>query len=116
MNITDTLPEMELSCFVKIMRDHFDVRDEAVEGKPYSVRFIGKPYNAFVPDCPSVQVTTHHRGMTRGPLISPHHVKAVLAKFELKEADFMAAWAVVKNQLEEARQRVERQERKPAVH
>ena len=85
----DVIPEMELEALVKLMRAFFQIATDRVEGRPYSVRFIESPYNPFVEDCRSIQVSAHNRG-TR---MSPHNIKAVLAKFEIKEPDFLEALA-----------------------
>jgi len=84
-----TIPELELSLFVRVMWEHCGVTSEPVEGRPYSVRFVGKPYNTFVPDCPSKQVFAHQKGKTLPLMLSPHVIKAVLAKFDIEEEDFL---------------------------
>ena len=83
----DLIPEVELEVLIHVMRTSFDIVTEVVEGKPYAVRFVGSPYNTFVEDCRHIQIFTHHRGRS----VSPHNVKAVLAKFEIEEADFLEA-------------------------
>jgi hypothetical protein len=85
---TDTIPEMTLEVLSGVMKQHFDVLSEPVAGKPYAIRLIGSPYNAFVPDCRSIQVMTHNRG-TSPALVSPHNIKRILAKFDIPEDDFL---------------------------
>jgi hypothetical protein len=91
MNVNEPLGEVELSVVAKVLKQNFGVWNEPVENRPYSVRFIGSPYNTFVPDCPSIQVMAHHRGESRGMVLSPHNIRAVLAKFDIEEADFLTA-------------------------
>jgi len=69
------------------MRASFGIVSEEVDGKPWAVRFVGSPYNTFVEDCRHIQMFTHNRGRS----VSPHNVKAVLAKFNIEEADFLEA-------------------------
>ncbi len=83
----DLVPEMEIEVLVHVMRTSFDIVTEVVEGKEYAVRFVGSPYNTFVEDCRNIQIFTHHRGRS----VSPHNIKAVLAKFEIDEKSFMEA-------------------------
>jgi hypothetical protein len=83
----DSIPEIELEVLIRIMRTSFSIVTEQVVGKPYSVRFVGSPYNTFVEDCRAIQIFTHNRGRT----VSPHNTKAVLAKFEIEEALFIEA-------------------------
>ncbi len=83
----DLIPEMELEVLVHVMRTSFDIVTEAVDGKPYAVRFVGSPYNPFVEDCRHIQIFTHNRGRS----VSPHNIKAVLAKFDIGEKAFMEA-------------------------
>jgi hypothetical protein len=83
----DPIPEIELEVLTRILRTSFSIVSEPVDGKPYAVRFIGSPYNTFCEDCRHIQIFTHHRGQS----VSPHNVKAVLAKFEIEEKEFMEA-------------------------
>lgn len=83
----DLIPEMEIEVLVHVMRASFDIVTEVVDGKPYAVRFVGSPYNTFVEDCRSIQIFTHNRGRS----VSPHNIKAVLAKFDIGEKTFMEA-------------------------
>jgi len=78
---------MNLEVLMHIMRASFDIVTEVVDGKPYAIRFVGSPYNTFVEDCRSIQVFTHNRGRS----VSPHNIKAVLAKFDISEKTFMEA-------------------------
>lgn len=83
----DLIPEMELEVLIHIMRTSFDIVTEIVDGKPYAVRFVGSPYNTFVEDCRHIQIFTHNKGRS----VSPHNIKAVLAKFNIGEKTFMEA-------------------------
>jgi hypothetical protein len=93
---TDSIPEMLLEDFARIMREHFSILNEPVVGKPYAIRLIGSPYNSFVPGCRSIQVTSHHRGISPA-FLSPHHIKRVLIKFEVPEQDFIGALSNTRN-------------------
>lgn len=75
---------MELEALIRVMRA-FGVQSEPVVGRSYAVRFMGSPYNPFVEDCRSIQVTAHNKGR----LVSPLVIKSVLEKFEIKEPDFI---------------------------
>jgi hypothetical protein len=73
---------------VRIMRDCFEVYADALSNDPpYSVRFIARPYNSFVPGCRSLKIMAHNRG-TR---VSPLAIKHLLKKFEINESEFLAA-------------------------
>jgi hypothetical protein len=58
---------------------------------PYAIRLTGSPYNPFLPDCKSLKVMAHNRGMK----LSPYVVKQVLEKFGIPEIEFLAAWSTV---------------------
>jgi len=79
---------MDLREFVKLMRESFDLASEWIDSKPYYVRLIGPPFNSFVEGCRSIGVMAHDRG-TR---VSPYNIKQVLAKFDIKEHDFLEAY------------------------
>jgi len=83
----DSIPELELEVLIRILRTSFSIVSERVDGKAYAVRFVGSPYNTFCEDCRHIQIFTHNRGQT----VSPHNTRAVLAKFEIEEKDFMDA-------------------------
>src|SRR5437870_9051541 len=90
----DPIPEMELSDLVLIFREHFGILSEPVEAsietKPYWVRLIGSPYNAFVEECRSIRVMAHNRGR----LVAPIVIKQVLEKFAITEAEFRGAYNI----------------------
>ena len=83
----DPIPEIELEVLIRILRTSFSIVSEPVDEKPYAVRFIDSPYNTFCEECRHIQIFTHNRGQS----VSPHNVKAVLAKFEIDEKEFMDA-------------------------
>ena len=84
----EPLPEMELDTFCRVIRI-FGIVTDVTEREPYWVRLMGRPYNAFVPGCPSVRIMAHNRGRL---LVSPRHVRHALAKFGIDERDFYAAY------------------------
>jgi len=79
---------MRLDKFVQLMREEFAIFAEPVVGKPYAVRFVGSPYNTFLPDCPSLIVFAHNRGTTVSPLV----IAQVLKKSGSNETDFRSAY------------------------
>jgi hypothetical protein len=83
----DAIPEMEFEDLRNLMRTYFDIATEAAD-RPYCSRFIGPPYNSFHPDCRSLVVTAHNRGTK----VSPHNIKALMAKFEISEDQFQQAF------------------------
>lgn len=85
--LLESIPEIDLEVLMRVLRTSFSIVSEPVDKKPYAVRFIGSPYNPFVEDCRNIQIFTHNRGRS----VSPHNVKAVLAKFEIEEKDFLDA-------------------------
>lgn len=95
MQQRDLVPEMDLEALIKLMRAFFQIITERVDDKPYAVRFIGSPFNTFVEDCRSIQVFTHNCGLK----MSPHNIKAVLAKFEITEAAFLESLSAFENQM-----------------
>jgi hypothetical protein len=106
----ESIPEMDLAEFAWAMEKHFDVLCESVAWEPhavftcsllnpwlhdrldhgesnYAVRFIGSRLGSSVSKCAAIQVLAHNRG-TR---LSPLSIKAVLAEFNVLEADFLQA-------------------------
>ena len=83
--------EMLLHDFTKVMKEYFGILNEVVPRRIYAIRLIGSPYNAFVSECRSIQVMAHHRGKAQPAHISPHHIRAVLNKFNIQEKDFLDA-------------------------
>lgn len=81
------IEEMALADLVRLLKDRFEIHTDITDAKPYSVRFVGKPYNSFHPDCPSLRVMTHNRGN----FLSPFHIRHVLDKFGIDESEFRAA-------------------------
>jgi hypothetical protein len=80
---------MELEALIRLMRTHFDISIERIEGEPeYKVRFIAPPYDSFVPGCKSIKIEAHNRGT----LVSPLNIKTILAKFEITEDRFRDAY------------------------
>lgn len=79
---------MELDTFCRVIRT-FGIVTDVAEREPYWVRLMGKPYNSFVPGCPSVKVMAHHRGKL---LVSPRHITHALTKFGIDVRDFNAAY------------------------
>jgi hypothetical protein len=71
------------------MREHFSIYTEEVEDKRHAKRFVGSPYNTFVPDCRSIVIYTHNRIPER---VSPHSVLAVLAKFQIAREEYRSAY------------------------
>jgi hypothetical protein len=70
------------------MRDCFEVYVDALSNDPpYSVRFVARPYNSFVPGCRSLKIMAHNRGTK----VSPLAIKQILKKFEVNESEFLAA-------------------------
>ena len=82
------IPEMDIGEFARLMKEEFSILHEPVKGRPYWFRFTGSPYNPFVDECRSLSVMGHNRG-TR---LSPHHIKHILAKFGIEEAQFKDAY------------------------
>jgi hypothetical protein len=71
---------------VHLMRDFFNIYSESTT-RPASVRFVGSPYNTFLPGCPTMQITAHHRGSK----VSPHCIEALLNKFGIGRDAFLSA-------------------------
>jgi len=78
---------MELATFVRLMREEFAIYAEPWK-QPYGVRFVGSPYNTFLPDCRSLVIFAHNRGT----MISPISIQRVLDKFGKTSDEFRAAY------------------------
>lgn len=95
MQQRDSIPEMDITALIKMMRACFQIVTEPVDGKPYAIRFMGSPYNPFCEETRSIQVFGHNRGSK----MSPHNIKAVLAKFEITEATFLESLAAFESDI-----------------
>jgi hypothetical protein len=84
----DAIPEMDVEECRQLFKEHLEIFSEYVEGSSYLYKFIGKPYNCFVQDCPSRIIPTHHRGTKFSPLC----LKCLLDKFEISEQEFKDAY------------------------
>src|SRR5216117_4000001 len=84
----DRIPEMGLAEVRQLMRNHFAVRTEPLEEKPYWFRFVGAPYNTFLPDCRSLRIMAHNRGTA----VSPLCIKRLIEHFEIPEDEFREAY------------------------
>jgi hypothetical protein len=94
---SDAIPEMELSDFVRLCKEHLAILSEPGD-PPYWVRFIGSPYNPFVDGCASIRVMAHHKGTRVSPLV----IKAVLEKFEITDERFREAYNLFFSQVPRA--------------
>lgn len=93
----DLIPEMELKALVHLMRQHFAIYEEHIPGKKgFWVRFIGPPYDSFVPGCKSIQIPTHGRN---GEIVSPLCIRQIMAKFEITEARFKEAYNLMQEEI-----------------
>lgn len=80
---------MEMADLRRLLRGYFDIHVEVVAGEPdYKVRFIGPPYDSFVPGCKSIKVTAHQQGNMMCPL----HITRVFGFFDITEAQFREAF------------------------
>jgi hypothetical protein len=87
---SDNIPEMDADDCRKLLREHFGVHSEYVEGSTYLYRFIGGSLNEFVPDCPARTIPAHAKGTRFSPLC----IKCLLDKFEIGEDLFRSAYNV----------------------
>jgi hypothetical protein len=88
---------MELQTLKRLMRSYFDIFAEPIVGEPeYKVRFIGPPYDSFVPDCKSTKVMAHDKGT----MVCGLHIKQILTKFDISEDRFREAYNALAKELE----------------
>jgi hypothetical protein len=86
----DNIPEMEVEQCRELFKIYFQVLSSYVEGSSYLYRFVGEPYNEFVPDNPARTVGANNRGTHF--TFSPHTVICLLDKFEKTEQQFREAY------------------------
>lgn len=77
--LDDSVAEVVVEDFSRVLRSHFGIVNEPVTGKPYAVRYTGQPFIHTNQDCKSIQVFAHAKGTRLSPLC----VSSVLSKFDI---------------------------------
>jgi hypothetical protein len=88
------LPEVEVSAFLKVMKERFSIFNEAVNGKSHMVRLVSHPYKTSDPACKHVQIPTHNFGPDG---FSPLVIRRALDKFGVTVEDFNEAYTELKD-------------------
>jgi hypothetical protein len=86
----DNIPEMEVEQCRELFKIYFGVLSSFVEGSSYLYRFVGEPYNEFVPGTPAKTVAATNRGIYF--TFDPRVIICLLDKFEKTNQAFRDAY------------------------